>query len=139
VLITNPTYKEEIMNMKAGVHRPLLRAICAWTAAAVTTSLLGVVNAAADSVEDMCKQTDEICACTARKLKSEVGNDKYDLYETIGVAYMANLIKGMNRGDAWDAAVRAESNKRGTDFAELLMQTNAIGQAHRKAMKSCSG
>lgn len=125
------------MNMKARANRRILRAICVWTGAAMAT--FSVVSATADSVEDMCQQPDEICVCAARQLKSEMGNDNYDLYETIGVAYIANKANGMNMGDAWDAAVKAEANKRGTGFAKTLKQTNAIGKAHRKAINSCSG
>ena len=60
-------------------------------------------SAIADSVVDMCSKSDKICACAADLLKSEVGDDDYALYETIGAAYIANQAKGMNRGDAWES------------------------------------
>ena len=127
------------MNTKAAGYSRVLRAISLPSAVAMTASLLTIDSATADSVEDMCLHSDEICVCAARQLKTEVGNDNYDLYEAIGLAYIANKTNGMNRGDAWDAAVKAESNKRGTGFAKTLNQTNAIGKAHRKAINSCAG
>ena len=44
----------------------------------------------------------------------------------------------MKMGDAWDAAVDAESGPRGLAFSEALAKTNAIGKAHRKAIKACA-
>jgi len=41
----------------------------------------------ADSVKDMCSDLDKICACAASQLKSEVGDNDYDLYEAIGNAH----------------------------------------------------
>lgn len=97
------------------------------------------VSAKADSVRDMCSDSDKICACAASQLKSEVGDDDYSLYEAIGAAYIANQAKGLAMGDAWDAAVKAEANKHGSSFIKTLSKTNSIGNAHRKAIKSCTG
>ncbi|MEA1888701.1 MAG: hypothetical protein U9N50_02815 [Pseudomonadota bacterium] len=108
----------------------------------IVTLLLAVLfcgNAMADSVKDMCSDSDKICACAASKLKSEVGDDDYSLYEAIGAAYIANQAKGMGMGDAWDAAVKAEANKHGSSFAKTLKKTNSIGNVHRKAIKTCTG
>ena len=95
-------------------------------------------NVMADSVVDMCSDSDKICTCAASKLKAEVGDKDYTLYEAIGAAYIANQSKGMGMGDAWDAAVKAEAGKRGSTFVNTLGTTNSIGKAHRKAIKSCS-
>lgn len=62
--------------------------------------LFSISNAMADSVVDMCSKSDTICGCVAGKLKSAVGDDDYNLYETIGAAYIANKTKGMGMGDA---------------------------------------
>ena len=94
-------------------------------------------SAIADSVVDMCSKSDKICACAADLLKSEVGGDDYALYETIGAAYIANQAKGMNRGDAWDAAVKVEATSRSTTSTKILNKTNSIGMTHNKAIKSC--
>ena len=91
----------------------------------------------ADSVMDMCNKSDKICSCAATKLKSEVGDKDYVLYETIGSAYNTNKNKGMGLADAWDAAVKAEADKRGGGFTKTLSKTNSIGSAHRSAIKSC--
>jgi len=93
--------------------------------------------AQADSVMGMCTDSDKVCTCAADKLKSEVGADDYALYETIGTAYIANQAKGMDMGDAWDAAVKVEASKRGSTSTKILSKTNSLGRAHNKAIKSC--
>jgi hypothetical protein len=105
----------------------------------ILITLLFFGSARADSVEDMCSDSDKICACAASQLKSEVGDDDYNLYQAIGAAYIANQAQGMGMGDAWDAAVKAEANKRGSGFTKILSRTNSIGNAHRKAIESCTG
>jgi len=99
--------------------------------------LFCISSAMADSVVDMCSKSDKICTCAASQLKEGVGVDDYALYEAIGTAYIANQAKGMNRGDAWDAAVKVEATKRGTTSTKILSNTNSIGRAHNKAIKSC--
>ena len=99
---------------------------------------LGINHAMADSVIDMCKKKADVCACAAKQLKADIGDEKYMLYEAIGMKYIANKKNGMGMGDAWDAAVRDEAGKRGKSFVETLNQTNEIGKTHRKAMKGCS-
>ena len=94
-------------------------------------------SAMADSVVDMCRDSDKICACASDLLKSDIGDDDYALYETIGAAYMANQAKGMNMGDAWDAAVKVEATSRGTTSTKILNKTNSIGRAHNNAIKAC--
>ena len=101
-------------------------------------SLIFTNSAIADSVVDMCSKSDKICACAASQLKEEVGTDDYALYEAIGADYIANQAKGMNRGDAWDAAVKVEASKRDSTSTKILSKTNSIGRAHSKAIKSCS-
>ena len=94
-------------------------------------------SAMADSVVDMCRDSDKICACASDLLKSDIGDDDYALYETIGAAYIANQAKGMNMGDAWDAAVKVEATRRGTTSTKILNKTNSIGRAHNNAIKAC--
>ena len=103
----------------------------------VLLAIFSINSATADSVVGMCNKSDKICSCAATKLKPEVGDKDYDLYETIGAAYIANKNKGMGPGDAWDAAVKAEADKRGGGFTKTLSKTNSIGTAHRSAIKSC--
>ena len=103
----------------------------------VLLAIFSINSATADSVDDMCTKSDKICACAANKLKAEVGETDYGLYETIGAAYIANKSKGMAMGDAWDAAVKAEAGKRSSTFSKTLSKTNSIGTAHRSAIKSC--
>lgn len=100
-------------------------------------AIFSISSAMADSVLEMCTKSDKICACAASKLKSEVGDDDYGLYEAIGAAYIDNKANGMGLGDAWDAAVKAEASKRSGSFTKTLSMTNSIGSAHRKVIKSC--
>ena len=123
------------MNSKTTVRRLAVK--FSSVSMSVVMALL-TTSAIADSVEDMCKKSSEICACAAGQLKSDVGDDDYGLYEAVGSAYIANQAAGMSMGDAWDAAVKAESNQRGSGFTETLGKTNAIGKAHRKAIKACA-
>ena len=103
----------------------------------LVAGLTGV--ASADSVVSMCKNTDDVCKCASARLKADAGDETYALYEAIGAAFLTNRSGGMGMGDAWDAAVKAESTKRAASFVETMQQTNAIGQAHRKAIKCCAG
>ena len=123
------------MNSKTNVRR---LAVKFNSVSMIVVMALVTTSAIADSVKDMCKKSSEICACAARQLKSDVGADDYRLYEAVGSAYIANQTEGMNMGDAWDAAVKAESNQRGSGFSETLSKTNAIGKTHRKAMRACA-
>lgn len=95
-------------------------------------------NVMADSVVDMCRDSDTICACAAGKLRSEVNDDDYNLYETIGAAYITNKSNGMATGDAWDAAVNVAADEHGSSYYKILNKTNSIGKAHRKAISTCS-
>ncbi|NNJ98601.1 MAG: hypothetical protein HKP12_15745 [Gammaproteobacteria bacterium] len=122
------------MNSKA-----TLRLALKFNSVSMSVVLASIASAAiADSVEDMCKKSSEICSCAARQLKSDVGDADYGLYEAVGSAYIASQATGMSMGDAWDAAVKAESNQRGSGFGETLSKTNAIGKAHRKAIRACA-
>ena len=119
--------------------KPDMRYFMSRTLPIFSVGMLYVASVHADSVNDMCKKTDEVCSCAANQLKSEVGDEKYGLYEAIGAVYIANKSSGMNMGDAWDAAVKGEAGKRGKGFTETLNLTNEIGKTHRKAIKDCAG
>ena len=98
--------------------------------------------AAADSVGDMCRDSGrppDICRCAAARLLDEVGRDRYGLYEAVGAAYRANKARGMGMGDAWNAAVKLEAERRGKGYIDTLNRTNKLGQAHSKAIKGCAG
>jgi hypothetical protein len=124
----------EKMNTKLDAGKRLLKPL---VVSAGVFMMCAVNAASADAVEDMCRKSDEVCACAAKQLKSDVGDDDYELYAAVGAAYIANQASGMQAGDAWDAAVKAESGRHGLGFTDTLNRTNAIGKAHRKAMKAC--
>ena len=96
-------------------------------------------NAFADAVHDMCADPDKICKCAASQLKAEVGEQDYVLYEAISAAYLSNKNGGMNMVEAWDAAVKAESERQTNSFVDTLNRTNKIGSTHRKAITACKG
>lgn len=118
--------------------KPVMRSFMRRTLPIFSVGMLYVASVHADSVMDMCKKTDEVCRCAANQLKSEVGDERYGLYEAVGAVYTANKSNGMSMGDAWDAAVKGEAGKRGKGFAETLNLTNEIGKTHRKAIKNCA-
>jgi len=91
----------------------------------------------ADAVLDMCADPDKVCVCAANKLKTEVGDKDYALYEAIGSAYLSNKNGGMNMVDAWDAAVKVESDRLGDSFINILARTNKTGSAHREIIEAC--
>ena len=107
----------------------------------VTVAALGAATAMADSVEDMCldmKNTEQVCRCAAERLKAQVGEEDYALYESIGADYIVNQGAGMGRSDAWDDAVNKESGKLGVSSNSVLNRTNKLGAAHSKVIKDCS-
>jgi len=101
---------------------------------------LFTANAFADAVHDMCtdrSNTDKVCACAASQLKTEVGDKDYALYQTIGAAWLSKQSNGMGHIEAWDAAIKAESDRRGVSTTDTLSKTNKIGRAYGKAIKTC--
>lgn len=107
--------------------------------AGATLLSLSAGNVGADGVNDMCVDSAEICECAARKLKAEVGDNAYALYEAIGRVYLVNKNTDMNMVEAWDAAVKSEADKQGESFIDTLSKTNTIGSAHREAIEACKG
>lgn len=101
-------------------------------------TIISINSAIADSVVEMCSKSDQVCACAASQLKEDVGADDYALYEAIGANYIANQAKGMDRGSAWDAAVKVEATKRGSTSTKILSKTNTVGRVHSKTIKSCT-
>jgi hypothetical protein len=122
------------LRITANLARLMTTATCMFVLAIVPPASV----AATDSVVSMCKKTDDVCKCAAGKLKAEIGSDKYALYEAVGAEYLKNKSGGMGMGDAWDAAVKSVSQKRGAGFVTTMNETNEIGKAHRKAIKSCT-
>ena len=96
-------------------------------------------TASADGVHDMCADSNKICECAARQLKTKVGDKDYALYEAIGTDYLANKNTDMNMVEAWDAAVTVEAKKQGKSVTETLGKTNSIGSTHREAIEACKG
>jgi len=94
-------------------------------------------NVFADAVHDMCADPDKVCKCAASQLKAEVGEQDYVLYEAISAAYLSNKNGGMNMVEAWDAAIKAESERQTKSFVDTLKRTNKIGSTHREAITTC--
>jgi hypothetical protein len=122
------------MIMPTKIARLMTTSTCMFILALVPLASI----AATDSVVSMCKKTDDICKCAAEKLKADIGSDNYALYDAVGAEYLNNKSSGMGMGDAWDAAVKSVSQERGAGFVATMNETNEIGKAHRKAIKSCA-
>ena len=99
--------------------------------------------AAADPIWDMCMKPGdygpELCDCVVSGLHTQLGPADRDLYSAVAAGYLDGLAKGLNRADAWDAAVQAEAARRGTTYPALLGTTNAIGKTHRDVARGCGG
>ncbi len=104
----------------------------------IVLAIFSLSSAMADSVKDMCLGPEKVCSCAAGKLKSEIGDTNYTLYEAIGAGYIANKLKGMSMENAWDAAVKAEANKRGSTYIKMLTKTNSYGSALNDATTKCA-
>lgn len=78
------------------------------------------------------------CNCSNEKLALKVTPEQFELYNEVGVEYRKLQQQGMDRVDAWDAAVKKSAKKRGVGTTAILKDTNAVGRAHRDAMKACS-
>jgi hypothetical protein len=91
----------------------------------------------ADSVTAMCSKSEDVCSCATKQLRSSVSDEDYKTYENVGASYLAHKAEGIGMADAWDAAVKEEAGKQGKAFSALMKETNALGKAHRKAIKEC--
>jgi len=92
---------------------------------------------------DICQEEQDlgngVCQCIEDQLAADLGEDDFALYLRVNTAYFSSLNadKNMSRGDAWDAAIRAEAKVIGSGFIALLERTNAMGQTHRRALEGC--
>ena len=108
--------------------------------AAVFLFVLSAPLAAQDAVTGMCldmRRTPAECDCASDQLRRAAGDEAYSLYDQVGARYRASLEQGVAMSDAWDSAVKAAAEARGTSFVVTLNETNKLGRAHRKAMKAC--
>lgn len=104
-------------------------------------ALFGTARAdAGDAVEAMCLDLDRsaaVCKCAAKRLRAEVGEDDYALYEAVGRIYRRQLEQGKGRGDAWNTGVGVAASERDMGRTAILQRTNAVARTHRKAIKAC--
>ena len=111
----------------------------------VTAALtaLAATQAAADPIRDMCMKPGtygpELCDCVVTGLDAELSPADRALYAAVAQGYLDGLGRGLARPDAWDAAVQAEAQRRGTAYPSLLGATNAIGRTHREIERRCGG
>jgi len=94
-----------------------------------------------DAVIGMCAGlgTPEACHCAADRLRAEIGEADYTLYEAIGADYLSRLAAGEGRATAWDAALEGVAAKNGQQRRPLMDRMNEIGSAHSAAIKTCGG
>lgn len=102
--------------------------------------LPGQATAADDAITNMCLDSgvsNAGCKCSTEKLTSMITSEQLELYNEVGMEYRKLQQQGIDRGDAWDEAVKKAAGKRGTAKTAILKETNTIGSAHRDAMKAC--
>ncbi|KAA9131530.1 hypothetical protein F3N42_09440 [Marinihelvus fidelis] len=94
-----------------------------------------------DGVTAMCldRYDADACACASKALRGEVSAEDFELYDAIGADYMERLEAGEDMSAAWSAASDTQAERLGVKTSGLLKRTNAIGRAHRAAIKACSG
>lgn len=99
--------------------------------------------AAADPIWDMCMKPGNLgperCDCVVSGLDAELGPADRGLYAAVAARYLDGLSGGLARAAAWDAAVAAEAQARGTTYPALLGTTNAIGNTHGEIARRCGG
>lgn len=86
-----------------------------------------------DAVVGMCLdlgKSGTVCDCAAEALREEVGETDYALYESVGSVYRQNQQAGQDASAAWSAALNSVGAR--------LRDTNPLGAAHRKAVRSCA-
>lgn len=84
-----------------------------------------------------------VCECASARFRAE--NENADLYAAIAAYYLSKTDKQKSIADRWQEAVdatfadySAESTGLGSG-TEKLKLNNALGRAHREAIKACSG
>lgn len=104
--------------------------------------LLAMASETAADAMNMCLEmqgaTEATCTCASEKLTAEVGAKDAKLYDAVGTRYLANKEAGQGMGDAWDVAVAETAAEAGLGRTALLSRMNAIGKAHRAAIKGCT-
>jgi hypothetical protein len=94
--------------------------------------------AADDPVTGMClyynEGEEEACACAAERFRE--AEAQADRYAAIASAFLAGDA-ALSTADRWQQAVEAAAAAEGVSMTSLLAQSNALGKAHREAMKAC--
>lgn len=110
-----------------------------------TLTLLGLL-AAGPALADataMCMDTKDadaaVCDCATEALADSASKEDRGLYDRIGTLYLAKMEEGASRGAAWTEALDEVAAENGIGSTGLLTRMNAVGKAHRAAMKSCAG
>ncbi len=104
-------------------------------------SIMPAAALAEDAITAMCMERDEeaVCSCASKALLSQIGQEDYALYDSIGEDYLARMASGESRVDAWTTASRTAATNRGISSVTLMGRTNEIGKTHRTAIKKCGG
>lgn len=80
---------------------------------------------------------EEVCTCATDALAETASEDDRRLYDEIGTLYLANMEDGTDRGTAWTSAMQKVAADEGVGTTSLMVRMNAVGKAHRAAMKAC--
>lgn len=107
----------------------------------IILSMTPAAALAGDAITAMCLERDDegVCSCASTALLSQIGQEDYTIYESIGQNYLARMASGESRVDAWMAASRTAATNLGISGVTLMGRTNEIGNIHRSAIKKCGG
>jgi hypothetical protein len=117
------------------------RTLLGWGAAASLVATTALPLLADGGVTAMCLAlSDEAaCSCATERLRQDVGAEDFAVYDTIGVDYTSRRAGGEAMADAWEAASGTVAAEIGLSTSELRQRTNAVGRAHRDAIRGCEG
>jgi hypothetical protein len=102
---------------------------------------LFAAGAASADATAMCLDDDDNsaarCACATEALAAEVGAEDAGFYDMVGTRYLANRKDEQGMAESWDAAIVDTAAEAGIGSIALLTRMNAVGTAHRSAIKAC--
>lgn len=95
---------------------------------------------AQEGVQILCVESfpEEACTCATEALAQAIDAEDFALYDAIGLAFGDERAAGAAYVPAWDAASAAVGQTMAAG-GNLTSRTNAIGRAHRDAIRACGG
>lgn len=79
------------------------------------------------------------CQCAVDKLRDNVGEDDFRVFDDVVAEYRANQAKGDPDGPAWQKAMNAEAERQARDKDDMAAFIYRIGESFRKLTALCGG